>query len=306
MISNSWAAITLLAGLLAGQTSQPAATGPTVTTAPTTAPATMPATMPTTVPATVPTTVPATTPTSMIAMALDPVTNATLDKLEAAGKMYHTIVADINFGVEELAFADVEIRTGQVSYEQGTPGKTPSRFRIHFSTVKQGVTGPKVADNVDYAFDGEWFTTRKEKIKELAKYQVAEPGKPVDALKLGKGPFPVPFGQEKAEVLRRFIASSIPAAPTDPKGTVHLQLLPRDKSGQDMDIRKLDMWINAAGLPEKIVSEDARGQKVTTVVFSKIDTTKPLAPEVFNLPSPTDRSWRIRIEPLRPNTQIQP
>ena len=301
MISNSWAAITLLAGLLAGQTSQPAGAPPVVTTAPATVPATMPATTPTTVP----TTVPATTPTSMIAMALDPVTNETLDKLETAGKMFRTIVADINFGVEELAFADVEIRTGQVSYAQGTPGKAPSRFRIHFATVKQGATGPKVADNVDYAFDGEWFTTRKEKIKELAKFQVAEPGKPVDALKLGKGPFPVPFGQEKAEVLRRFVASSIPSAPADPKGTVHLQLLPRDKSGQDMDIRKLDMWINAAGLPEKIVSEDARGQKITTVVFSNIQTNKPLGPEVFNLPSPTDPNWRIRIEPLRPNTPIQ-
>ena len=256
------------------------------------------------------TTRPATGPTSTVATVLDSVTNETLDKLEAAGKLYRTIVADINFGVEELAFADVVTQTGQVFYEQGTPGKAPSRSRIHFSAVKQGATGPRVADNVDYTFDGEWATSRKEKIKEFARYQVAEPGKLRDAMELGKSPFPVPFGQKKAEVLRRFTASSIPPAPTDPKGTVHLRLLPREMADQNMDIRKdirkLDMWINAAGLPEKIVSEDAKGQKITTVVFGNIQTNKPLGPEVFNLPPPTDRSWLIRIEPLRSNTQIQP
>ena len=70
-------------------------------------------------------------------------------------------------------------------------------LRIAFETLRQGA-GRKIRAKVDYAFDGQWFTVAKHRIRQMTRYQVAVKGEHVEPMRLGKGPFPLPFGARRA------------------------------------------------------------------------------------------------------------
>ncbi len=232
---------------------------------------------------------------------------AALDRLEQAGRQYPALASQVEYTVEDLAFADRETRTGKVFYQQAPQPAGPDRFRISFDTVQAGLQGPRVREEVDYVFDGYWLTSRKPRIKQMVRYQVARPGEPAtDALKLGKGPFPVPFGQQKDEVLRQFTVTTRPARPGDPANADYLRLVPRQRPEEGgLAVKELEMWIDVRGLPVRIRSVDDQNAKITVVRFAEIDTAPRLTDETFALPRPPS-DWEFRIEPLRDGAQIAP
>ena len=252
----------------------------------TTKPATQPASRPTT-------TRSATTTTTASAPAVGAAVTAILKRLEAAGDKYPNITAGIDFNVDMPQTGDTESRTGRVYY-QGPGEKTPAKFRIHFDTLRQG-TGPRIKDVVDYAFDGAWLTVRKERIKQMSRYQVAPPGKKVNPLQLGKGPFPVPFGQKAQAVIKHFKPTTRPARKTDPKNTDYIKLTTRRQYRKDFSVVWLEMWVDRKTcLPMKIVAED-RSEDRTTVLFKNIKTPKSFPKKTFDLPRPP-AGWEYHVE----------
>ncbi len=231
-----------------------------------------------------------------------------LKRLEAAGSKYPNITAELDCKVDMLQIGDTEERIGKVYY-QGPTDETPAKFRMHFDTLRQG-TGPKVKDVVDYAFDGEWFIERKERIKQMNRYQ-APPGEKNNLLQLGKGPFPVPFGQKAEDVIKHFQPSTRPAAPstgsgqgeTDPKDTDYLKLTTRQQYSKDFSVVWLEMWVDRkSGLPVKIVKED-RSENITTVIFTDIKTPKSFPEKTFDLPRPP-AGWEYHVEKFK--GQVKP
>ncbi len=239
------------------------------------------------------TTQPTTQPTTTSAPAVDPAVMAILKRLEAAGEKYPNITADIDFKVDMLQTGDSEERAGKVYY-QGPGEKAPAKFRIHFDTLRQG-TGPRIKDVVDYAFDGAWLTVRKERIKQMSRYQVARPGEKVNPLQLGKGPFPVPFGQKADTVIKHFRATTRPAKKTAPKDTDYIKLTTRRRYRKDFSVVWLEMWISRkTSLPVKIVAED-RSENQTTVIFKDTKTPKSFDKKIFTLPRPP-AGWEYHVE----------
>jgi len=223
-----------------------------------------------------------------------------LDKLQAAGVKYTALSAEVEYVEEEVLFADRTAYTGKVYYQKDPAAKGPARFRIHFDTAKQGRV--KTKEDRDYVFltnaKGQWFITRNARTKQFSEYHVAPPGASVDPLKLGKGPFPVPFGQDKADVLKLFEASTRKRTSKDPKGTSYLKLIPRPKAKADLKVRKIEIWVNADdGLPVKIRTEDADGQVIKTATFRKLDKDPKLTDKTFRLPPPPD-DWEYQVVPL--------
>ena len=226
----------------------------------------------------------------------DPATLAILRRLEGAAEKYPRITAKLDYLVEMLQAGDTERRRGKV-YFQAASGKRPAKFRVHFDTLQQS-GGPRIRNVVDYVFDGAWLTVRKERIRQQTHYQVAPPGKHVDPLKLGKGPFPVPFGQKAEEVLRHFDARTRPPQKADPPGTDYLKLVARPGRRRELTLRWIEMWVSRrTGLPVKIVTED-RSQNRSTVLFEKIQTPEKFPPGTFALPTPP-RGWEVRVEKFR-------
>ena len=274
---------------LAAADSQPTF-GPSIAAAPTDQPPDRPATDPAeTQPATDEATSAPTKPAPT-----DPAVIEILNKLEAAGPKHRTIRSDVEMHITDRLTGDSELRTGWLSYRKADE-KTPAGFRVHFDTLKLGES-PAIKDEVDYAFDGHFFTVAKHKIKDMQRYQVAAEDEQAEPMKLGKGPFPLPFGQKTADVLERFEATTREVKPSEPAGTVFLQLQPRREHYETSDFVKLEMWVDPQTyLPVKLTSRD-KNKKTTTITFKDLKTNVDVDEKMFHMPQPA--GWTYRVERL--------
>jgi len=217
-----------------------------------------------------------------------------LEQLEAAGKTYPTIRAELLYEVSNPTLGDRELREGWVAFQTGTKDR-PGRFRVHFETKKQG-GGRKIRYRMDYAFDGKWLTQKNYKTRQIIRYQVAAEGERIEPLRLGQGPFPVPFGQRKDDVLEYFHAQARPAGPGEPAGTLCLELTARKQYRRKLGFARLQTWVDPkTHLPVKIVSLDT-SKNVTTVEFRDIRTNPKLADAIFSLPRPL--GWTVTVKRL--------
>jgi len=225
-----------------------------------------------------------------------------LRDLEAAGEKHRTIRAEIDYRVDLRALGDSEERTGWVAYRKGD-AKQPTTFRVTFETLKQGA-GRRIKSQVDYAFDGQWLTVAKHKIRNMTLYQLAAKGQRIEPLRIGKGPFPLPFGQQARDVLEHFIPSTRPPRSSDPKNTTYLRLDARPQRAKDAPAARLELWIDAkTHLPVKIRSR-AKNKDVTTVTFKNIRTNEDVSPSVFRIPRRL--GWQVIRRPLKGTRGLTP
>jgi hypothetical protein len=241
-----------------------------------------------------PTTAPATAPAATAPSAgLEEM--KVLRELEAAGDKHRTIRADVDYHVDVRALGDSEDRTGYVAYQKGDD-KSPTRFRVTFDTIRQG-TGAKTKAQVDYVFDGAWLAVLKHQIKNITLYQLAAKGERIEPLRIGRGPFPLPFGQKADDMVRNFTVTLLPPQADDPKGTIGLRLVTRENCLKDMPIERIEMWVDRATyLPVKIRSRD-KNKDVTTVVFKDTQTNKAVDQKLLEIP--TMIGWEKFVRPLK-------
>ena len=218
-----------------------------------------------------------------------------LKDLEAAGEKYATIRGDVTMEIVDRLTGDSEKRTGWLAYQKAT-AKTPTTFRIHFDTLKQGA-GQPVKYKVDYAFDGEWMTVANHRIKDMTRYQVKPKGEAVEPMRLGKGPFPLPFGQKTDDMVEHFNIKTRPVGAGEPGGTTYLKLTPRREHYKAINFKRLEMWIDPkTHLPVKLVSLDKK-KRTTTVTFKKVQTNAKLdAVKMFHMPRPA--GWAYSVKPF--------
>ena len=225
-----------------------------------------------------------------------------LRQLEAAGEKHRAIRAEIDYRVDLRKIGDSEQRSGWVAYTKGDD-KVPAKFRVTFLTLKQGSSRP-IKAQVDYAFDGEWLTVAKHKIKNVTMYQLAAKGQRIEPLRIGKGPFPLPFGQKADDMARHFTVSTRRPRASDPKGTVYVRLIPRPPRAKVLPTTRLELWVDAAThLPVKIRSRDKNGN-VTMVTFSKLQTNKAVDAGVFHIPRRL--GWETIRRPLKGAAGVAP
>lgn len=245
--------------------------------------------------------VPSTAPTSASgpattssAPAIDPAAYKLLAALEQAGTKYATLQAAIEYAVTDPNVGSTEVRNGTVAYQRQTEAAS-ARFRIQFDNVKID-NAPVTAEKKEYAFDGQWLTITQGKIKNMTRKQVAAPGEKVEPLKLGKGPFPLPFGQKADEVTKMFAAKTRDPRPADPRNTAYLELTPHPGQEKEYDFSRLQMWIDRdTSLPAKIISTE-RNQQVKTVIFKDVRAGQTLDPKIFYPDKPA--GWDEIKEPL--------
>jgi outer membrane lipoprotein-sorting protein len=266
---------------------------------PTTMPTTRPAPGAPTTAASPPTTT--TSPTTATAPAVDPEAMRILRELEQAGEKHEGLRARVTYEVIDRLTGDSETREGRVFFLRGSD-RRPTKFRISFRTLQQA-GGPKILARVDYAFDGHWLTVAKHRIKQMTRYQVVTEGERAQPLKLGKGPFPVPFGQKADDVLEYFHVSTRPLREGEPENTDYLKLVTRESRSEEVNFNRLEMWVDRkTHLPVKLVSRD-KSERMTAVTFENIETGVELSEETFRLPRRL--GWQYRVERLEQRTEPQ-
>jgi len=140
---------------------------------------------------------------SPVALAADYATvDHLLDAIEQADEGLSTIQAEVQYDRHLEIQNDRILRRGTIYYSVDGKNK---KFAVRFT--ERIVDRIPRAEDETIIFDGRWVVERREDIKQFVKREIAREGDDFDPLRLGEGPFPIPIGQKKSDILRTYSAS---------------------------------------------------------------------------------------------------
>lgn len=297
---------------------QPATPGTPAAPQPTPQPATAPASAPATTPASQPPSAPTAEQPALDAIKT---VDELLTALETADAQLRTLQADIMYDREFAVLGDRQIRQGRLYYQDDGPGGTPDaprsrRFGIRTTTLQVGAS---IQDEVrDLVFDGRWLIERVPAEKQFIKRRIVEDGQKFDPLRLGEGPFPLPIGQKRADILRKYIAKLLPAeqdvtangdteADTERlkkfvAGSYQLQLTPRPELLDSEELRDIRLWYRPTtpepGAPATLLPRMARTvnrvQDIMLVQLVNVRLNQPVDATVLDTTPPKGDDWKIQ------------
>lgn len=230
-----------------------------------------------------------------------------LDKLEARGKDLHSLAADVVY-IKANELTGDEVRTGKVDYRAVAKPEHPSaRFVVDF----QRLIIDNAARNVrrQFVFDGSWLVEKDHERKFFQKRQIVAPGEAFDPLDID-GPFPVPIGQKREEIMSRFDVTIIEddnaAELAKSLGLdappLHLRLVPKadDANVQGRkNFQRVDLWIDRDRLvPVQVTTKEKAS--TTTVTLRKVVLDKADNDDAFDTTPPkAGEGWRVEISPWK-------
>ncbi len=216
-----------------------------------------------------------------------------LDRLEAKGQAIKGISTNVTYN--DVRFEPVEekiVKKGELLFLRGNPS---SKFLIRFDeTIAGGVKRPKPEY---YLFDGRWMTERNDATKQIIRREVVREGQSIDPFKLKKGPFPLPFGQRRADMIENFHITLLPPRPDDPPNTDHLHCEPRPESEFAPEYRRVDMYIDKKiELPVRIEIERKSDDSVIDARFDNLDPSAAPADSRFQIETPPGKDWNVDVQ----------
>lgn len=199
---------------------------------------------------------------------------------------------------------DTERRNGRVVLvqEQGKP--QTRRFAVVFTTFVDGA-GRMDTKPVRYLYADGWLTEADFTQRTLIRRQLAHAGEAYDPLKPGEGPVPLPIGQRRADVERRFEVA-LAAAPraallSKLEGVQGVVLTPRAGMA-DRDLVRATVWYDLRTLaPVGIEAERRNGRTVVALRAPAVngglnDEQRAL----LTLAAGQTEGWRVDERPLAP------
>jgi hypothetical protein len=235
---------------------------------------------------------------------LDPTVDRILTRLET--RQVHDLRAKVSWKLRYVVDTEEDALTkqGEIWYRQDEP---VARFLVRFDRKIVGGRAHKLDER--HLFDGRWYVEMNSETKTFTRREIRREGDPTNPYRLGEGPFPVPFGQKKQDVLKEFDVALVPPMASDPPQTDHLRLTPRPGSKTGESYRVVDVWIAQegpiAGLPIKVesVKLDPGGQvnSFLTITFEDARLNQGFSTSVFELaPPPGFDQHEERLEPVLP------
>jgi hypothetical protein len=218
-----------------------------------------------------------------------------LDRLEVKGEAIKGLSCKLVYKyVTVFPVEDAQIKEGNLLFARDAPN---SKFLIHFEKlIADGVVIPR---DEYFLFDGEWFVERNDKARTVIRRQVVRKGERIDPFKLGEGPFPLPFGQNRADILRNFKVTLVAFELGDPRNSHHLRCVPLPDSELASKYSRVDMFIDRrVELPVRIVTRRVADGNRIEVDFREIDADEAPAKSRFRIEVPA--GFEVREEPLPP------
>ncbi|UCD28617.1 MAG: hypothetical protein JSV03_16300 [Planctomycetota bacterium] len=244
---------------------------------------------------------PASSPATTQAVKLDPAIEKILDRLEQ--KKITDIETPITYIKTKPLLADKQTYEGILRFRMEEPNP---RFLIRFDKFSQeGIVSRK---KEWHAFDGQWYIEVREKTEAIIKRQVVRPGEKLDVFKLGQGPFPLPFGQKKKDIIDNFSVKLVPPDPKkDPPGSDHLECTPLPGTKLADQFGTVHFYIHRKlDLPVCIRTVEKKEGIRVEASFSpdKMSINKGLSASKLNHPQP--RGYSISTELLNPPPKTKP
>jgi len=253
--------------------------------------------------------------------------NELLTALETADKDLRSLTAEIRYKkiFAQVQGGDSQIREGKLTFvitpaqaavpaqKAGADGKggtdakaaVPARrgFSVYFDSLVAGKQ--KRDEKRQFVFDGEWYAERDFANKQFTKRRIVAPGQQGDPLKIGEGPFPVPIGQAKADILNRFSAELVPfadglddaaAGRAFMQGTYQLKLTPREKSPEARNFKVLRLWYRQEDLLPRMALSLAPDDTATEILLINHARNMTADQNALNVDGPTEPGWVINVQ----------
>jgi outer membrane lipoprotein-sorting protein len=218
-----------------------------------------------------------------------------LDALHTRGQGLQDFTADLAMAEIDALSGDTTTLNGKAWYQ--APAEGQGRLRVLFDSRQVGQRIDKTARQ-EYLLDDGWLIERDYRRKIQIDRQVLKPGQKMNLLKLGEGPFPLPIGQPREEVLRLFEVKKAEAKAGDPANTVHLDLIPRPETQFARRFKSIAVWVDTqTHFPRKIETIDTRETSIRATDLTSIRINSTLDGKVFVLDKIGD-DWRKQSEAL--------
>ena len=213
-----------------------------------------------------------------------------LDAMHDRGHDLRSFTADVTQNVTDSQGYDTT-RTGKAWF-QVLPGDD-ARVHLLLDHKKVGER-PPTKSVVEYLLDkGGVLTNRDYTSKTESSRQVVAPGQKLNLFELGKGPFPLPIGQDKAEVYKQFDVELKRAVPADdPPRTLHLLLTPKPGTPLAKQFKSVDVWVDVRqGMPVRVETVGPRGTPDQTTDLKNLQVNPPVKDGDFTLPPVA--GWKV-------------
>ena len=227
-----------------------------------------------------------------------------LRALERADRGLRTFSADVQY-VRRFGAIEgdaMQVRRGKLYYQAETE-EAPDRFAVRFDTLF--VDRRKFEEDKTFIFDGQWLVEQIARDRLVIRRQIVPPGQRIDPLRIGEGPLPIPIGQERAEILRRFTAELRPAEETITnerqremmRDTWQLRLVPRPGTEEARQFREVRLWYLKSNLLPRYARTVSADGGSSDVFLINLQVNQSVPEDVFDAPVP--EGWQEQIEPFR-------
>ena len=237
-------------------------------------------------------------------------TDAMLSALEKAGDNIRTLRANVIYDRVDAVSENRERRTGQIVLTQDSQQLKSRTLAIMFDQFIDA-SGHASPQTQRFVFHGGWLFEFDDARHQLIARELVPPGEQLDPLRIGEGPVPIPIGQKKDEVLRRFEVQLAPL-PEQPllKRLVNIQGLvmrPKLNAGVDPDLAEIYVWYDLGTLMPVAVAATTKGGDQKILLLTKLELNKELDVTAKALlatdpPATTDKgaAWRRDVRPYKP------
>jgi outer membrane lipoprotein-sorting protein len=216
-----------------------------------------------------------------------------LDALDARGNNLQDFSAKVKLSDTDESSGDSTINTGTVVLQR--VGEDDARIRVAFDKRQVGNAIKDV--NHVYTLDKGVLDERDYPKKTETQMRVLKSGQKLDLFKLGEGPFPLPIGQKKDDVLKSFDVVKVDPAADDPPNTVHLKLTPKDGTPLARKFKTIDVWVDTNGaMPRRIQTEDLNQTTTRTTDLTDVKINGGAGDKDFSQP-PVPKDWDVVVEP---------
>lgn len=219
-----------------------------------------------------------------------------LDAVAAADAKIETLTASIRYETIQALLDDRQVRRGTALLHI-SPDRRLKRFRVSFT---QFISSRGLEEQSrDYIFDGRYLVERLNDEKQFIKREVVRPGQEIDPLAID-GPLPLPIGQSREAILRRFTAELLEREGDESdrlKGHYRLRLTARNA---DDDLETVDLWYDPATLlPGRALITERGGDSVRVdLVRAKVNSVEVDPAEFSTQSPPLSEGWRIDVRNL--------
>jgi len=217
-----------------------------------------------------------------------------LNRQTASLKSYQ---CQLDYRFSQPLLQSQSVRTGNLYYLKSDNN---SHLRINFHTLQQD--DEKQQKYIEqYIFDGVWLTVIDYQIKEVKKYQLAEPNNSVDAFELAANNFPIIGFSSTQDLKKDFDISLLPQQRNDSNDFIGLHLKVKPDSGHKDNYTSVDFWIDKKlNLPAKITAFSTEGD-IYEIKLLQPKVDQPIDKKIFELKIP--KGFGQQITPLEKNKQ---